>query len=140
MVFLKLILKLEHIKWVRITIQKKSLTCLRCWRPCPFLYAVQVKHMITALTTPHWGSDTNQFTAYHALIFFCSQLFNQRTCLKNKTDKLKHRKTFFSQQRISKSFEKIIQTDFKGCLILSKVDVQSLRPRRGRNMLRERAY
>jgi hypothetical protein len=45
--------------------------CLRCWRPCPFLYAVKMKYMIAALTTPHRSCDANQFTAYHALIFFC---------------------------------------------------------------------
>lgn len=67
--------------------------------------------MVTALTTPHRGCDTNQLTAHHALVFFCGELFNQRTCLKNKTDKLKHRKTFLSQPRISKASERRRQTE-----------------------------
>ena len=84
---------------------------MRCWRPGPFLYAVQMKHMVTALTTPHWGCDTNRLTAHHALVFFCGELFNQGTCLKNKTDKLKHRRTFLSQPRISKASERRRQTE-----------------------------
>ena len=78
--------------------------------------------MVTALTTPHWGCDTNQLTAHHALVFFCGELFNQRTCLKNKTDKLKHRKHSLVNQGSARHLrEEGKHRDFMGCLALLRV-------------------
>lgn len=62
---------------MRKTTQKTETTDLpEMLETGPFLYAAQMKHMVTALTAPHWGGDTDQLTAHHALIVFCGELFN----------------------------------------------------------------
>lgn len=67
--------------WERKSVRERIPTfSLWSWWSCPLLNAIQVEDMVTILTAPHRGYYSDHFTAYHALVLLCCQLFNQRPC------------------------------------------------------------
>lgn len=55
--------------------------CLRGRRPSPFLYAVEVEDVETALAAPHGRHEPDDVAANHALVLLLRQLLDQTACL-----------------------------------------------------------
>lgn len=68
--------------------QCQRTVCLRGRRSSPFLYAVEVEDVETALAAPHGRHEPDDVAANHALVLLLRQLLDQTPCQISTTTRL----------------------------------------------------